>query len=257
MEGGGGVVSIMGVTINGISYRQVIEFLSSRIAAGKRATVVAINPEKLVAARKDKNLKRVLDQATIKIADGIGIVLASKILGQPLPGRVTGVDLVGHILAEANRQKHSVFLLGAAPGVAEQVKSIVQEKHLRLGVAGAQHGFFPKADCEQVIGAIQAAEPDILLVALGSPRQEFFIQKVVEQTDVPVCMGVGGSFDIIAGRVPRAPAWCRKIGLEWCYRIARQPKRILRAWALIEYIFYVLGDLFRAKFTSKNECIRG
>jgi N-acetylglucosaminyldiphosphoundecaprenol N-acetyl-beta-D-mannosaminyltransferase len=154
--------------------------------------------------------------------------------------RVSGVDMLVHLCGRATDLGHSVFLLGAAPGVAESAAKKLIERFPGLNVAGTQHGYFVPEETEDVLRRIREAEPDLLFVAFGIPMQEKWIRRHMEKLNVPVCMGVGGSFDVISGNVKRAPKWMQRHGLEWVYRLASNPKKIGKVMTLPRFVLMVL-----------------
>ncbi|HHW15271.1 MAG TPA: WecB/TagA/CpsF family glycosyltransferase [Firmicutes bacterium] len=206
---------------------------------GRTRQVVTLNPEMVMKAKERPGLAQVFAEADLVTADGVGIVWAARRLGQPLPGRVTGVELVAALLAEGSRAGWRFFFLGAAPGVAEEAARRAAERHPGLQVAGTHHGYFSPGEADRVAEGVAASAPDVLLVALGSPAQEEFIARYGERLGAAVALGVGGTLDVLAGKARRAPAWLRRLGLEWAYRVARQPSRLGRALAIPAFMWEV------------------
>ncbi|MDW7651303.1 MAG: WecB/TagA/CpsF family glycosyltransferase [Bacillota bacterium] len=236
--------TILGIPVNALTYGDALERVAESIAGGEPSWILAINPEKIMKALADEQLYRLLTRADLFIPDGMGILWAGKLLGKPFPQRVTGVDLLLALVAEAARRGWRVYLLGAAPGVAADVAAGWQAKFPGLQVAGFHDGYFNAESEEALVEKIRAAEPDILFVGMGSPRQEQFIEAYQSRIGVPVCMGVGGSFDVISGKKKRAPVWMQKSGLEWSYRLFSEPTRILRMSALPRFMLLVLRSKF-------------
>ena len=208
---------------------------AARVAvAGKRPPllVIAINPEKVMKAQSDVELRDFIEHAGLRIADGVGIVLASRLRGGRVRSRVTGVDLMLQLIEEAANQGWRVFLLGARPEVNEAAASELLRRFPSLTIAGRRDGYFSPDDAEGIAAEIAATAADLLFVALGSPAQERFLLQWGERSGTKVRMGVGGSFDVLAGRVPRAPAAMRRAGLEWLYRLYREPWRLRRMLVL-------------------------
>jgi len=201
--------------------------------------VVTPNPEIVWMARSDQPLRSAVNGAGLVLPDGIGIVLGAKILGTPLScGRVPGIDFVTVLLAKMAESDGSVFLLGAKPGVAEEAGQKLAVDYPGLNIAGTADGYF--TDDAAAIGRINAAAPDLLLVCLGAPKQELWMAKNIGQLNVGLCAGLGGSLDIFAGRVKRAPVFFRKLGLEWFYRLIKEPRRIKRMIKLPLFVIVVL-----------------
>jgi N-acetylglucosaminyldiphosphoundecaprenol N-acetyl-beta-D-mannosaminyltransferase len=209
-----------------------LAWIRARIASRAPAYVVTLNGALLVQAAQDPDLRDLVNNAGLVTADGVGVVLAGRMLGVRLPGRVAGIDVVTALAAAAAEAGHRLFLLGGAPGVADAAATELGRRHPGLLIAGTHHGFFAAEDEAHVLAAIRDARPDVLLVALGAPRQERWMRQWGAALGVPVALGVGGSFDVIAGRIARAPEWMRRAGLEWLYRAVREPRR----WAVVRTI---------------------
>jgi N-acetylglucosaminyldiphosphoundecaprenol N-acetyl-beta-D-mannosaminyltransferase len=218
-------INILGVAIDDLIEDEAIERVAEFVAAGGPHHVVTVNPEFVMEARHNQAFRRVLAAADMATPDGFGLLLVARWRGTPFRSRVTGVALVERIAAAAAEHGWSLFLLGAAPGVAEQAAAALQRAHIGLRIAGCFAGSPRSADEAAIRARIAAAHPDVLLVAYGHPAQDLWIARNQPLLRVPVAIGVGGVFDYLAGVVPRAPAWLRRLGLEWLYRLARQPRR--------------------------------
>ncbi len=210
--------------------------------------VIAINPEKVMKAQRDAELRDFIERAGLRIADGVGIVLASRLRGGRVRSRVTGVDLMLLLIEEAARRSWRVFLLGARPEVNEAAAEELRRRFPSLVISGRRDGYFRPEDGAKIADEIAATGADLLFVALGSPAQERFLLQWGERTGTKVRMGVGGSFDVLAGRVPRAPAAMRRAGLEWLYRLYREPWRLRRM--LVLPVFLVRAYLHRPNRTE-------
>jgi N-acetylglucosaminyldiphosphoundecaprenol N-acetyl-beta-D-mannosaminyltransferase len=218
-------IDILGIPIDNVTEDEALARIADMLAQGGAHQVVTINPEFVMEAQHNATFRRVLHTADLATPDGFGLLLAARWLGTPLRGRATGVALVQRIAALAAQQGYRLFLLGAAPGVAEQTAAILTTRYPGLQIAGCFAGSpHPRHEpfLRQMIGA---AQPDVLLVAYGHPAQDMWIARNQPFLHVPLAMGVGGVFDYITGRVPLAPAWVRRMGLEWLYRLLRQPRR--------------------------------
>ena len=229
---------ILGVKVNTENYDELIKKLFQRIENNEKSLVVAINPEKLMKAKEDQSLKDLLNRAEFQIPDGIGVILASKLNKGNIKSRVTGIDMMDRIVREAARTRKSIFLYGAKPGVAEQAAEALQFTYPSLIVAGTQDGY--EKDNEIVKNKINEAKPDILFVAMGSPRQEEWIEANRDQLHPSLYQGVGGSFDVLAGNIKRAPEFFQKTGLEWFYRLAKEPSRLQRQMVLPKFLLETL-----------------
>lgn len=202
--------------------------------------VVTLNPEMVVNAGRNSAFASLVRQADLVTADGVGVLWAARRSGAPIPGRVTGIDLVNELLRQGTREGWGFFFLGAAPGVAEEAARRAVDYYPGLRVVGTHHGYFPEAETGQVVAEVRALAPDILLVALGSPKQEEFIARHRESLQSGVALGVGGVLDVLAGRTRRAPRLFRKLGLEWLYRLAREPRRLGRTLVIPAFVWQVL-----------------
>lgn len=215
--------------------------IESFVSAGGRHLVATVNPEFVMRAGDDGEFARVLESAALCLADGSGVVWAARRQGCKLAEPVTGTDLIPRLAALCAQRNFRLFLLGAAPGVADELARQLKEKNPALEVA-AHSGSPDPADDAETLRRIDAAGPQVLLVAYGAPRQELWIDRLGDRlTDVAVAIGVGGAFDYLTGRVPRAPLWMRRVGLEWLFRLARQPWRIRRMAVLPVYALRVLA----------------
>jgi N-acetylglucosaminyldiphosphoundecaprenol N-acetyl-beta-D-mannosaminyltransferase len=225
-------ITILGVAVDDVTEGEALACIADFIATGGPHQVVTVNPEFVIEARRNPAFRAVLAAADLATPDGFGLLLVAKWRGTPFRGRVTGVDLVGRIASEAAARGWSLYLLGAAPGVAERAAAALCRAHPGLRVVGCYAGSPRAADEPAIRARIAQARPDVLLVAYGHPAQDLWIARNQPYLRVPVAIGVGGAFDYLAGAVPRAPAWLRRLGLEWLYRLIRQPwrwRRILDA----------------------------
>ncbi len=209
------------------------EFLHERPA--RLHQVCTINPEFVMEARHNRAFRRLLNSVDLATPDGAGIVAAARLLGTPVEGRATGVALVGHIAEMSAREGYSLFLLGAAPGVADEAAQALIKRHGNVRVAGTYPGSPRDEDWAEIRSRLEQAQPDVLLVAYGAPKQDLWIRqhRAEMPASVKVAMGVGGVYDYLSGRARLAPAPIRRIGLEWLYRLITQPwrwRRILRVF---------------------------
>ncbi|KJS14539.1 MAG: N-acetylmannosaminyltransferase [Peptococcaceae bacterium BRH_c4b] len=233
-------VNLLGAGIDRLSIEECTYRIGEFIEQGAPRFVVTLNPELLYQAQFYSELLDMVNQADLVTPDGVGIVWACRVKGEPVPGRVTGIDLMLGLLERAAEKGWRVFLLGSAPGVAEDAALNIVEKYPGLHVVGTHHGYFTPGDEPGLIEAIRKTRPHLLFVALGAPRQEQWIYAHRQRLGVPVAMGIGGSLDVLAGRVPRAPAWMQTLHVEWLGRLLRQPSRWRRMLVLPKFAFMVL-----------------
>ncbi len=242
--------AILGVRVDDVTYEETLEFCRRSIRSGKPRQLVTVNTEFVVAAQNDASFKQVINAASLAVPDGGGLLLACRLHGFPLREQVRGTDLADRLAELCAREGHRLFLLGAAEGVAADAGRRLCEKYPGLQLAGTYGGSpDPRRDAEMVARVKQGGRVDVLLVAYGAPAQELWIARNLEQLGTPVAMGVGGVFDYFSGRVPRAPRWLRELGLEWLYRLIRQPWRWRRQLALPRFALTVLWSTLRQSQT--------
>ena len=213
-----------------------------------------INAGKVVLMHRNPALGEIVKSCSLINADGQSVVWALKLLGRPVPERVTGIDLMERLFVEADQRRYRVYFLGAMQWVLDAVIKHVQTKFPGLVVAGSNDGYFLENDNSRIVTDIAASNADILFVAMGSPKKEFWMAENLAKLNVPFCMGVGGSFDVIAGRARRAPRWIQNAGLEWFYRYIQEPIRLWRRYWVDNFIFVylVLLDYLKIKTDIKR-----
>lgn len=235
----------MNVGFDNVTVRQAALRAAEIIGSGEKTYVVTPNPEIVWNSRRNSDLHAAIDGADLVLPDGIGIILAARILGTPLREKVPGIDFAAKLLEMLSHSGGSVFLLGAKPGVAEEAGRRLAEAHPGLVIAGAADGYF--TDGAPVIKRINDARPDLLLVCLGSPKQELWMAANLDKLNVHLCAGLGGSLDVFAGTVSRAPAFFRKLELEWLYRLICEPRRIKRMLKLPLFVIAVIFKRMRPR----------
>lgn len=229
--------SVLGIQVNTENYDQLIDLVFENIEKKEKSLIVAINPEKVIKAKENPALKKLLNEAEFQIPDGIGIILASKIQKGQITERVTGVDMMMRLCEESAKRQKPIFLYGGKPGIADKAAEKLSQLYPNIQIAGTQDGY--EKDNEKVKQKINEAKPDILFVAMGSPKQENWINANRDQLHPTIYQGVGGSFDVLAGTVKRAPEAFQKVGMEWFYRLMKEPKRIKRQIALPLFLLEV------------------
>jgi N-acetylglucosaminyldiphosphoundecaprenol N-acetyl-beta-D-mannosaminyltransferase len=233
-------VEILGVRVDDATYTDLLACVDAFVASGQPHQIATLNPEMLVAAYDDPGFCRVLNASDLNAADGVGLTLAARWLGSPLRERVTGSDGIYRLATHCARQGYRLFLLGAGPGVAEQVAVRLLAREPGLIVAGTYAGSPHPEEEEDIVERVCAAAPDLLLVAYGVPAEEKWIARNRGRLGVPVMIGVGGAFDFVAGVTRRAPVWMRRAGLEWLHRLISEPWRWRRQLALPRFVSLVL-----------------
>lgn len=239
---------VLGVGIDAVTEAQALDMIQAFVREGGPHQVVTANPEILDNATRTPALHALINRAALVTADGQGVLLAGRILGTPFPARVTGIELAEALCRESAARGLSLYFLGAEPGVVDEAAANMRAQYPGVRIVGTHHGYFRKEGPAAVLADIKATQPDIVLVGMGSPYQEQFIDEELARLGVPVAIGVGGSFDVLSGRVERAPELFIRLRLEWLYRIASDRKRWKRALALPRFVLKVL----RQKVTHRD-----
>lgn len=229
----------LGVEVTPLNMDEVLLKVNKIIVDNKKGFIVAINPEKIMKAQDDDDLKKLINSADIKIPDGTGVVIASKLRGGSIKSRVTGIDLMKNICFTSIDQGYKIFLLGGKKEVAKRASKVLESSIKGIDIVGIEDGYFEDKDL--IIRKINESGANILFVALGSPKQENFIKENMDKINANIFMGVGGSFDVICGDINRAPIWIQKCGGEWFYRLLKEPSRIKRIKVLPKFIIKSLS----------------
>lgn len=252
-------IKILGVPVDMVNEKEAMEIFKGLMEMPGCSQIVTPNSEIVVNASKNPQLKELISNSGLIIPDGIGLVYASRILGCPLSERVTGVDFLEKIIAYLEETGQSIFFLGSKPA-SEEMDSVatmaavkIVEKYPKLRVAGTHHGYFKEPDEENLVKIINESGADFLCVALGSPKQEEFVARHSEVLKVKATIGVGGSLDVWAGTVKRAPKFYQDHGLEWLYRFVQEPTRYKRMAALPIFMMRVLGSKLKYKEEVKHD----
>lgn len=240
--------NIHGVMIDNLTMDEALERVLGMLQSTGPYSIYTPNSEIIMQAARDDALKAILNQADLLIPDGAGVVLASRILRRKLKEKVSGIDLVNRILMNTDRRITSFFIFGGKPGVAEQASINILSEFPRADILDFHNGYFTDSDVPNIISQINAAKAEILLVGLGAPKQENWIHQHAHELNCKVIIGVGGSIDVFAGTATLAPEFMRKAGLEWLYRLIRQPSRYKRMLDLPRFILLTL----KARFTEER-----
>ena len=232
-------VTILGVPVDAITMGEAVARIDGFIEKRTPVLVATANAEMLMRATHDGALRRILQGAAMVTPDGAGTVWAAHHLGHAMPERVAGYDMVQELMREAPAKRRRIFFFGSAPGVADKAKKKAEQLYPGIEIVGTRNGFFTAADEPAIIEEIKAAHPDILLAALGVPKQEKWLAKHLGELGVPVAIGVGGTFDVMAGVMKRAPRWMQRAKLEWLFRGMMQPQRAGRLLALPRFVLKV------------------
>lgn len=230
-------VSLCGITIDAVTMSQVVEHIGERLERGGIISISAVNVAKLVNMHRDPLLRESVESGDLVLADGMPLVWLSRLKGDPLPERVAGIDLMYELFKLADQRALRVFLLGAKSDTLERVVRIIREEYPNAMIVGYRDGYFREHEYEEVACSVRDARPDILLVAISSPKKELFMLRWSSLMNVPVCHGVGGSFDVMAGLTRRAPKWMQRSGLEWFYRFLQEPRRMWKRYLVTNLLF--------------------
>ena len=232
-------VEILGVNVDAVTMAQAVEHVIKLIGEKNPSIVATANAEMLLRATHDDELKNILNAASLVVPDGAGTVWAARHLGKEMPERVAGFDLVQELMKIAPAQDIKFFLFGSAPGIADKAKLKAETLYPGIKIVGTRNGYFKADDEQEIISQIKNSRADILLAALGVPKQEKWLAKYKDELKIPVSIGVGGTFDVMAGVVRRAPMWMQKARLEWLFRAMLQPSRAGRLVALPKFVLKV------------------
>jgi N-acetylglucosaminyldiphosphoundecaprenol N-acetyl-beta-D-mannosaminyltransferase len=248
------VVKLFGIPINAMTMAEVLALVHQTIAAHSRLQIGVVNVAKVVNMRRNKILRDDVLASDIILADGSGVVLACRLLGQALPERVPGIDLMFNILKQGDEQGYRVHCFGATEEINQTVAGRIREEYPNVKVVGRRNGYFSDQDEKGIAKEIALAEPDVLFVAMSPPKKEKFMARWGEAMGVPVCHGVGGSFDVMAGKTQRAPEAWQRAGLEWLYRVKEEPRRMWKRYLVTNTLFAAMlaGELVRHYLRFKS-----
>lgn len=228
---------LCGVQVDGLSMEEVLVRARDAIRHRRSLSISVVNVAKVVNMRRDDVLRDSVLAGDVILADGMPLVWLSRARGIPIPGRVTGIDLMYRLFELADQHAMRVYLLGAKAETLERVVSVARARYPNMVLAGHRDGHFTNHQESQVAADVRRARPDILLVAISSPKKELFMRRWSRFMDVPVCHGVGGSFDVMAGQTRRAPFWLQRSGLEWLYRLGQEPRRMWKRYLRTNILF--------------------
>lgn len=238
-----GRIELFGSPVDALTFEESVERLFALATSPVPSQHVVLNAAKVVQMEHDPKLREIISQCDMVNADGISVVWASKLLGTPLPERVTGIDLFYAIVSRASQTGHRLYFLGATDQVLDRMIDRFTSEFPGLTIAGYRNGYWDDADVDDVVRQVRAANPHFLFLAIPSPRKEYWLHEHLADLGVPVAMGVGGSFDVMAGLVRRAPRWVQHLGCEWLYRLLQEPGRMWKR--------YLVGNLGFAKLTMR------
>lgn len=239
---------ILGVPVYALTQDEVLNKINETISRRGHLHIGVVNAAKMVNMRRNEALKKDVLSSDLILADGMAVVWASRLLGCALPERVTGIDLMMGMLRQGNEHGYRIFCLGATDEVLEKVVTRITDEYPHVKLVGKHSGYFKEEEEPTIVAEIVEMKPDILLVAMTSPKKENFLARWSDQLGVPICHGVGGSFDVLAGKVQRAPETWQRLGLEWLYRVTQEPTRLWKRYLVTNTLFCLM--VFRQFFKS-------
>jgi N-acetylglucosaminyldiphosphoundecaprenol N-acetyl-beta-D-mannosaminyltransferase len=233
-------IKLMNCYVDNLSMEETLQTVEYFIQSGKPHQHVAVNVDKVVKANKDPELRRIVNECALISADGMPIIWASWLLGKPLKERVTGVDLFDALVQRSAKKGWRLYFLGASEEVVAKVKQFYESKYPEITIVGYRNGYWSADEEKQVVEQIKLARADVLFVAISSPQKEQFLGRYQTEMKIPFAMGVGGTFDVVAGKTKRAPLWMQKSGLEWFYRFLQEPRRMYKRYFIDDMVFFWL-----------------
>lgn len=243
---------ILNTYINAISMDETVAEVEDIIKKRIPTQHVVINASKVNLMQEDKELRKIVNSCPLINADGASIVWAAKKLGVPLKERVTGIDLFIKLVELAYEKEYKIYLFGAQEEVIVKVKKIFEEKYPNLQIVGYRNGYFTETDEPEIVKNMAESRADMMFVAFSSPKKEYWVNKYLQQLNIPFVMGVGGSFDVVAGVTDRAPIWMQNHGLEWFYRFIQEPRRMWKRYIIGNTKFVALTYRTKAKLKTAN-----
>ncbi len=246
------ISKIFGIPINAMTMDQVLDYIHKHITTRKQVQIGVVNAAKIVNMQRNPSLGEDVLSSDLILADGAAVVWASTILGQPLPERVAGIDLMFGLLEQGNQYNYKVYCLGATEEVSRKVEENIAKDYPNVIFAGRRNGYFSEEEEDAIANDIAYAKPDILFVAITSPKKEKFLAKYNQMMGVTICHGVGGSFDVYVGKVKRAPRVWQQVGMEWLYRVIQEPRRMWKRYLVTNTLFcwLIVKEIFRKIFKA-------
>ena len=240
-------IKILNTFIDNLSMDETVKEVGRYVEESRPLHLMGVNADKINALNDNKELQDIVNKCEIINADGASVVWASRKLKKPLKERVAGIDLMDHLLALASEKNYGVYLLGAKQEVVEQTVRVIMNKYPKLKVAGFRNGYFSKGEWDAIAEELNYSGAQIIFVGITSPLKEYLVEYLQEKGVSGVFMGVGGSFDVISGKIPRAPLWMQKAGLEWLFRVIQEPGRLWKRYFIgnIRFIFSVYREKYR------------
>lgn len=237
-------IKILNTTIDVLNVHDTIALVEEYVKQKEPLHLMGVNADKINELNENERLKQIVNSCGIINADGASVIKASRYLGKPLPERVAGIDLMQSLVTLSEKKGYSVYLLGAKQKVVKKTAKVLKNKHPNLKLIGFHNGYFKEDEWSQISEILKKKEPDFVFVGITSPIKEYLIEFLQDNGNNSVFMGVGGSFDVISGAIPRAPIWMQKNGLEWLFRVIQEPKRLFKRYLVgnIQFIISVIKE---------------
>lgn len=240
-------IVVLNTTIDKLSVQETINLVEQYVASKTPLHLMGVNADKIIEVNRNNRMRQIVNSCGIINADGASVVLASRFLNKPLPERVAGIDLMQSLVKLSAERGHSVYLLGAKQEVVKKTAAVLRKKHPTLNLVGFRNGYFQEKDWPEISRDLKEKQPDFVFVGITSPLKEYLIEYLQNQGHTSVFMGVGGSFDVISGNIPRAPLWMQKANLEWLFRVIQEPRRLFKRYFIGNLVFInmVLKEKFK------------
>lgn len=230
-------ITILNTVIDVLNVQETIDLVEQYVITKTPLHLMGVNADKINEVNQNERMKQIVNSCGIINADGASVIMASKYLKKPLPERVAGVDLMQSLVALSESNGYSVYLLGAKQQVVEKTAEVLKARHPNLNLVGIHNGYFKESDWSAISDELKTLKPDFVFVGITSPMKEYLIEFLQEDGNDSVFMGVGGSFDVISGNIPRAPMWMQKANLEWLFRVIQEPKRLFKRYFVGNWTF--------------------
>lgn len=240
-------ITILNTIIDVLNVEDTIALVEEYVKQQEPLHLMGVNADKINELNENERLKQIVNSCGIINADGASVIKASKYLGDPLPERVAGIDLMQNLVELSEKKGYSVYLLGAKQEVVEKTAEVLKKKYANLNLVGFHNGYFKEPEWSTISKELKRLAPDFVFVGITSPLKEYLIEFLQDDGNKSVFMGVGGSFDVISGNIPRAPMWMQKTGLEWLFRVIQEPRRLFKRYFVGNWIF------IKAVRKEKNE----
>lgn len=238
-------IKILNTEVDVLNMKETVELVDEYVKTKTPLHLMGVNADKINDLNKNKLMKRIVNSCGIINADGASVVLASKFLNIPLPERVAGIDLMQDLISLSEKKEYKIYLLGAKQTVVEKTAEVLKTKHPKLKLVGIHNGYFKEEDWYKISCEIKEKNPDFVFVGITSPLKEYLIEYLQNQGNCSVFMGVGGSFDVISGNIPRAPKWMQNNNLEWLFRVIQEPRRLFKRYLFGNFKF--IKNVFKEK----------